>query len=326
MPSTSSSSAPGMAAAVARPPETCTILSARPWTTSVGHAHARAAGGAVGLGQHRQHLAQRAAGARRRGRRSRRRRCAGASSWLRVAGRADQPPHRARCCRRTPRGRAAAGRSSAGNSRGCCQPTVRLPVVDMMLVSERTRAGSLDRHRLHDHPAHRHADDVGDARSRGGRAARTRRAPGRSCEYGARTRAPAKARTSIRAGHPAGDLGGPADVAVVEADHVVAAPGQHRAELGVPPVHRAGQAHHAAASARPQGRRTCGSTAPRRSRPGRRAPARPPPMPGRRRPVAGSRAWRRRDRPCHQVNRMVATRQHGRVDPRTSSAATSYRR
>ncbi len=41
MPSMSSSSAPGMAAAVARPPETCTILSARPWTTSAGIFRAR---------------------------------------------------------------------------------------------------------------------------------------------------------------------------------------------------------------------------------------------------------------------------------------------
>ena len=36
MPSTSSSSAPGIAAAVARPPETWTILSARPWITRAG--------------------------------------------------------------------------------------------------------------------------------------------------------------------------------------------------------------------------------------------------------------------------------------------------
>ena len=36
MPSMSSSSAPGIAAAVARPPETCTILSASPWTTRAG--------------------------------------------------------------------------------------------------------------------------------------------------------------------------------------------------------------------------------------------------------------------------------------------------
>ena len=32
--------------------------------------------------------------------------------------------------------------SSTGISFGCCQPTVRRPVVDMMLTSERTRAGA----------------------------------------------------------------------------------------------------------------------------------------------------------------------------------------
>ncbi len=44
MPSMSSSSAPWMAAAVARPPETCTILSSRPCTTSVGILSARSFG------------------------------------------------------------------------------------------------------------------------------------------------------------------------------------------------------------------------------------------------------------------------------------------
>ncbi len=33
------------------------------------------------------------------------------------------------------------GETSTGSSRGCCQPTDRLPVVDMTLVSERTRPG-----------------------------------------------------------------------------------------------------------------------------------------------------------------------------------------
>ena len=56
MPGTSSSSEPGIAWEVARPPETCTILSSRPWMTSVGHAQLAQPPGAVGLGQDRDHL------------------------------------------------------------------------------------------------------------------------------------------------------------------------------------------------------------------------------------------------------------------------------
>ena len=56
------SSAPGMAAAVARPPETWTIGSASPWITSVGTRSARRRAERLGWVSDRQHLAQRAAG------------------------------------------------------------------------------------------------------------------------------------------------------------------------------------------------------------------------------------------------------------------------
>ena len=48
MPSTSTSSAPGIAAAVARPPDTCTILSARPCTTRLGTRSPRSRGSRSG--------------------------------------------------------------------------------------------------------------------------------------------------------------------------------------------------------------------------------------------------------------------------------------
>ena len=48
MPSTSSSSAPGTAAAVARPPEACTIRSAVPCTTRAGMVSERSRGPRLG--------------------------------------------------------------------------------------------------------------------------------------------------------------------------------------------------------------------------------------------------------------------------------------
>ena len=140
-----------------------------------------------------------------------------------------------------------------------------------------------------------------------------------SREYGARTRAPAKARTSMPRVTRPGDPRGAAGVAVVEADHVEAALGEHPAELGVPPGHRAAEAHHQQQRLVRRGRRRSGSRARRRSRPGRTAPRRPP-RAGRRRPVTRSRTWRRRDRPCRRVNRMVATR------PRSTGSADVSRR
>ena len=235
MPSTSRSSAPGIAAAVARPPETCTILSARPCTTSVGTRRRAAAGERFSWVRtaiicRSTPLAQAAV------------EVSPASSRVRVLGVAGSPVSRSsarsrRCPRRTPRGRGLRGRSSAGISRGYCQPTERLPVVDMMLVSDRTRRGLLDGHRLRDHPAHRHPDDVGRRRGRGGRGARTRRRP---CPRSSTGPAPCVRRRPGPAsgGSPARPPCGAAGVAVVVADDVEAARGEHRAQVGVPEGHR----------------------------------------------------------------------------------------
>ena len=114
----------------------------------------------------------------------------------------------------------------------------------MMLVSDADPLRVRDRHRLRDHPAHRHPDDVRGRRARGGRAARRRRRPGRRGEYGARTRVPANARTSVRPADPALEHRGAAGVAVVVADDVEAGAGQALAQLGVPPGHRPAEAHH----------------------------------------------------------------------------------
>ena len=158
MPSMRSSSAPGIAAAVARPPETCTILSAEAVHDQRRHRQRAQLRRAVRLGEDRHHLAQRAAGgdAAVVG-------LGGARAGLLLAGRvargADEPPGpdaRSRCRPRGPARRP----SRFGSRLGCCQPTVRLPVVDMMLVSDRTRFGCGDRHRLRDHAAHRDAADV----------------------------------------------------------------------------------------------------------------------------------------------------------------------
>ena len=84
----------------------------------------------------------------------------------------------------------------------------------------------------------------GRRRCRGGRAARSRRRPcRRGCTAGAPAR-PANARTRVGAPDPLLDLGGAAGVAVVEADDVEAARGEHPAEVRVPPGHRAAEPHH----------------------------------------------------------------------------------
>ena len=152
-------------------------------------------------------------------------------------------PRSRRCPRRTPSRPRPRRSISTGSRRGCCQPTDRLPVVDMMLVSDRTRPRVLDGHRLRDHAAHRDPDHVGGLEAEvveqgdgvGGHVASA---------YGARTRRPAKARTSIDRVTRPPHLGGPAGVAVVVADDVEAALGEHPAELRVPPGHRAAQPHH----------------------------------------------------------------------------------
>ena len=66
-----------------------------------------------------------------------------------------------------------------------------------------------------------------------------------SSVYGGRgARRPTKACTSMPRRHPARHPRGAAGVAVVEADHEEAALGQHPAQLGVPPGHRAAEPHH----------------------------------------------------------------------------------
>ena len=148
-----------------------------------------------------------------------------------------------RSAARRPRGPACGGATSIGSSDGLCHPTVRRPVVDMMLVIDSTRAGARDGHRLDDHAAHRDPGDVRRLRCRGGRAGRGRRRP---CRRGSTAPAPARwegadqlgART--RCADPRRATG----VAVVVADDEEAGPGQSLAEVGVPPGHRAAQAHH----------------------------------------------------------------------------------
>ena len=126
-----------------------------------------------------------------------------------------------------PRGRRAGRQQERERPRGSGWPTSRSPVVDMIDVSERTRVGVLDGHRLGDHPAHRRADDVGRRRCRGRRAARARRRP---CRTGGT--APRRARPghglqdrgeAVAAGVDVLELGRQADVAVVEADDEEAA-------------------------------------------------------------------------------------------------------
>ena len=106
---------------------------------SASAARAAAACGWAGSGPPASGASRRSA--ERRGRRCPRPACARALAVRREAGRADQlPDHGAGRRRRPPAGRAAARSASAAAS-GLCQPTVRRPVVDMMLVSDSTRRG-----------------------------------------------------------------------------------------------------------------------------------------------------------------------------------------
>ena len=86
--------------------------------------------------------------------------------------------------------------SSTGTSRGCCQPTERLPVVDMMLVSDSTRRGRSTAMVCTTIPPidtpHRWAASIPRWSSRANASAP------RSCSvYGGLTQRPANARTSI---------------------------------------------------------------------------------------------------------------------------------
>ena len=115
-------------------------LVGRPVDDQRGHAQAAQPRGAVGLGQDRQHLAHHPAGADAAveggpG--------AGAAARRGRTGRPAEPisDHMASAALDV---RVAAGLARGdepGSSEGCCQPTVRRPVVELMLVSDRTRRG-----------------------------------------------------------------------------------------------------------------------------------------------------------------------------------------
>jgi hypothetical protein len=103
--------------------------------------------------------------------------------------------------------------------------------------------GVRDRHRLGDHPAHRHAADV-----RGLEPQVVEEAEGvvGQVGQGVRHAHPAAGRGPEERGssHPADAAARAAGIAVVEADHVEAATGEHPAQLVVPPGHGPAQPHH----------------------------------------------------------------------------------
>ena len=74
-------------------------------------------------------------------------------------------------------GRAGTTLGSRRSSDALTLPCLRSPVFDMIDVRLSHLGRVADRHRLADHPAHRHPDDVGPARCRGSRAAPRRRPP-----------------------------------------------------------------------------------------------------------------------------------------------------
>ena len=105
--------------------------------------------------------------------------------------------------------------------------------------------GPQQRHRLHDHAAHRDADDV-----RGLEAEVVQQAEGVVGHVVERVRRPGRAAAADEGlhEHPPGDPArgprGAAGVAVVVADHEEPAVGQRLAELRAPPGHRAAEPHH----------------------------------------------------------------------------------
>ena len=272
MPSMSSSSAPGIAAAVARPPETCTIWSARPWIDQGRHPQRAQPRAAVGLGEDRQHLAHHAVGAEPavpgllgagaappRGPRGR----PGSRSSATAAPRS----------RRTPSRPGPRGAISIGSSLGCCQPTVRLPIVDMMLVSERTRAGCSIAIVCTIIPpidtpttcADVEPEVVEQAERVVGHVGQGVRRPARAAGEGPHQR---------RAADPAADLASSGRCRGCRSGSRRSR--ARRAACRAPgPTRSSGRRGPSpAAAARRRGRRRSGSTARRRGRPGRRAPRR----------------------------------------------------
>ena len=159
MPGTSSSSEPGIAREVARPPETCTILSLRPWITSVGTVSSRSR--AVRSGCVRIASICRATPAALTPRsqvspaRSRT-----ASLGVRVARRADDRPEPRRAVDVRLAG-AGAPRASSGGQQPRVLPADRAAAGGGHDRGQRPHPlGLQQRHRLHDHAAHRDADDV----------------------------------------------------------------------------------------------------------------------------------------------------------------------
>ena len=161
---------------------------------------------------------------------------------LRVVGRPDQPPELgAGADVRLPAGPAA------GEQR---RHQARVLPADGALAGRRHDAGQRadparvrDRHRLRDHPAHRHPDDVRRVE------AEVVEQPERVvCQVRHRVRHPdlraGERADQRRPGDPALEDGRASGVAVVVADHVEAGAGERLAQLRVPPVHRPAEAHH----------------------------------------------------------------------------------
>ena len=244
-PSTSSSSAPGIAAAVARPPETWTIRSASPWITRAGTVSARSRGAAVGLGQDREHLPHHPVGAEPAVPR-----LLGPAEdlvvVLRVGRGADHAATAAPRSRRTPPGPARAARSASGSSLGCCQPTVRLPMRGHDAGQRQDPLRALDR------PSSARSSRPSTRPTRWAR----RRCPRWSSSpkasaamsdsvYGGGAAAPGERPAPAAAADPATDLGRPPGVAVVVADDEEPALRPAAVQnVRVPPDHRSAETHH----------------------------------------------------------------------------------
>ena len=159
MPGKTRSVAPGMARAIASPPETFTIGSASPCRTSVGaRTAARRAvrsvgghdGGELALAAEREERAVEAAPIDARGGAARRTGSRATRGGARCAGDA----------RRRLRAPSGIGCISMGRMSGAARPTSCAPVDDMMMHRLRTRSRMADGDELRDEAAHRRADDV----------------------------------------------------------------------------------------------------------------------------------------------------------------------